>query len=60
MTCGQPGTTGTLVPEHARGRQRGALGGPPVRHYTAFVRDPDGNNVEATYQDWDFAGLAQA
>ncbi|QAY70664.1 VOC family protein [Xylanimonas protaetiae] len=29
-------------------------GGPMKRHYAAFVRDPDGNNVEAAFQEFDF------
>lgn len=32
-------------------------GGPLKLHYAAFVRDPDGNNVEAAYQVFDFTGF---
>ena len=32
-------------------------GGPMLRHYAAFVRDPDGNNVEACYLVFDFSGF---
>ena len=36
------------------------VGGPLVSYYAAFVRDPDGNNVEATYQVFDFSGANAA
>ena len=31
------------------------LGGPVVSYYAAFVRDPDGNNIEANHAVLDFS-----
>ena len=32
------------------------LGGPVISYYAAFVRDPDGNNIEANHAVLDFSG----
>lgn len=41
---------------HEAGEWPQYLGGPVVGYYAAFVRDPDGNNIEANHMVFDFAG----
>lgn len=36
----------------AGGTDNGAPGPRPHADYAAFIRDPDGTNVEATYREW--------